>query len=73
MAAIHVILEPPKIKSATVSPPICREVMEPDAVILVFCPMTGSNSLLGKEGGQLDTSKLTQYCQTRYLCRKLET
>ena len=54
-------------KSVTVSivsPPICHEVMEPDAVILVFCPMTGSNSLLGKEGGQLDTSKLTQYCQT---------
>ena len=36
-----VILEPPKIKSATVStvsPSICHEVMGPDAVILVFWP-----------------------------------
>ena len=34
-----VILEPPKIKSdtaSTVSPSISREVMGPDAVILVF-------------------------------------
>ena len=34
-----VILEPPKIKSATVStvsPSICHEVMGPDALILVF-------------------------------------
>ena len=34
-----VTLEPPKIKSATVStvsPYICRKVMEPDAVIFVF-------------------------------------
>ena len=31
-----VILEPLKIKSATVSPSICHEVMGPDAVILVF-------------------------------------
>ena len=34
-----VILEPPKIKSATVStvsPPICHAVMGPDAMILVF-------------------------------------
>ena len=34
-----VILEPPKIKSATVStvfPSICHEVIEPDAMILVF-------------------------------------
>ena len=34
-----VILEPPKIKSVTVSivsPSICREIMEPDAMILVF-------------------------------------
>ena len=34
-----VILEPRKIKSATVStvsPPICYEVMGPDAMILVF-------------------------------------
>ena len=31
-----VILEPRKIKSATVSPSICHEVMEPDAMILVF-------------------------------------
>ena len=34
-----VILEPPKIKSATVStisPPICHEVVEPDTMILVF-------------------------------------
>ena len=31
-----VILEPQKIKSVTVSPSICQEVMRPDAVILVF-------------------------------------
>ena len=34
-----VILEPPKIKFVTVSivfPSICHEVMEPDAMILVF-------------------------------------
>ena len=31
-----VIWEPPKIKSATVSPSISHEVMGPDAVILVF-------------------------------------
>ena len=31
-----VILEPPKIKSATVSPSICYEVMGTDAMILVF-------------------------------------
>ena len=30
------ILEPRKIKSATVSPSICHEVMGPDAMILVF-------------------------------------
>ena len=30
------ILEPKKIKSATVSPSICHEVMGPDAMILVF-------------------------------------
>ena len=31
-----VILEPPKIKSLTVSPSTCHEVMGPDAMILVF-------------------------------------
>ena len=31
-----VILEPQKIKSATVSPTTCHEVMGPDAMILVF-------------------------------------
>ena len=31
-----VILEPPKIKSSTVSPSISHEVMRPDAMILVF-------------------------------------
>ena len=34
-----VILEPKKLKSLTVSivsPPICHEVMEPDAMISVF-------------------------------------
>ena len=30
-----VILEPPKIKSVTVSPSVCHEVMGPDAMILV--------------------------------------
>ena len=37
------ILEPPKIKSATVStvsPSICHEVMGPDAMILVFCMLS---------------------------------
>ena len=32
----RVILEPRKIKSATVSPSVCFEVMGPDAMILVF-------------------------------------
>ena len=31
-----VILEPRKIKSATVSPFICHEMMGPDAMIFVF-------------------------------------
>ena len=31
-----VILEPKKIKLSTFSPTICREVMGPDAMILVF-------------------------------------
>ena len=31
-----VILDPPKIKSATVSTSICHEVMGPDAMIFVF-------------------------------------
>ena len=31
-----VILEPPKIKSVTVSPSLCHEVMGPDSMILVF-------------------------------------
>ena len=31
-----VILEPKNIKSATVSPSICHEVMGPDAMIFVF-------------------------------------
>ena len=31
-----VILEPPQIKSATVSPSICHEVMGPDALILFY-------------------------------------
>ena len=31
-----VILEPPKIKSDTVSPSICHEVMGPDSMIFVF-------------------------------------
>ena len=31
-----VILEPPKIKSVTLSPSICQEVMGQDAMILVF-------------------------------------
>ena len=32
----EVILEPKKIKSVTVSPSICHEVMGPDVMILVF-------------------------------------
>ena len=38
MAAVTIYsdLEPRKIKSSTVSPSICHEVMGPDSVILVF-------------------------------------
>ena len=39
------ILEPPEIKSATVStvsPSICHEVMGPDAMIFVFIQITDS-------------------------------
>ena len=39
----RVILEPPEIKSVTVSivsPSICYEVMGPDAMILVFCMLS---------------------------------
>ena len=35
-SAVILILELKKIKSLTVSPSICHEVMGPDAVILVF-------------------------------------
>ena len=35
-----VILEPPKIKSVTVSPSICHEVMGPDVMILVFLTLS---------------------------------
>ena len=35
-----VILEPQKIKSVTVSPSICYEVMRPDAMISVFLMLT---------------------------------
>ena len=31
-----VIFEPPKMKSVTVAPSICHEMMGPDAIILVF-------------------------------------
>ena len=33
---MKVILEPQKIKSDTVSPSICHEVMGPDAMIFIF-------------------------------------
>ena len=36
LSMVMVILEPRKIKSATVSPSICHEVMGLDAMILVF-------------------------------------
>ena len=50
-----VILEPRKIKSATVSPSICHEVMGPDAMILVsrmlsFKPTFSLSSLLSSRG-----------------------
>ena len=50
-----VILEPRKIKSATVSPSICHEVMGPDAMILVswmlsFKPTFSLPSLLSSRG-----------------------
>ena len=41
-----VILEPPKIKSATVSPSICHEVIGPEAMILVFCMLSFSETQL---------------------------
>ena len=41
-----VILEPRKIKSASVTPSICYEVMGPDAVILVFWMLSFKNSIL---------------------------
>ena len=41
-----VILEPPKIKSATVSPSICHEVTGPEAMILVFCMLSFSETQL---------------------------
>ena len=49
-----VILEPKKMKSLTVSPSICYEVMGPDAMILVFwilsqlfhCPLSCSSEAL---------------------------
>ena len=39
-----VILEPKKIKSDTVSPSICNEVMGPDAMILVFWILNGGEN-----------------------------
>ena len=39
-----VILEPQKIKSDTVSPSICHEVMGPDAMILVFWMLSFASS-----------------------------
>ena len=51
-----VILEPTKIKSdtvSTVSPPICHEVMGPDAMILVFSMLSFKptfHSLLSSRG-----------------------
>ena len=50
-----VILEPRKIKPATVSPSVCHEVMGPDAVILVFWmlsfkPTFSLSSLLSLRG-----------------------
>ena len=52
-----VILEPPKIKSDTVStvfPSICHEVMGPDAMILVFWKFRE----LGTNGLQINVKKL---------------
>ena len=40
-----VILEPPKIKSSTVSPSICHEVMGLDAMILVFWMLSFKSTL----------------------------
>ena len=46
-----VIWEPPKIKSATVSPSICHEVMGLDAVILVFRMLSFKPSPCTSEAG----------------------
>ena len=49
-----VILEPPKIKSATVSTvsqSICQEVMGPDAIILVFQMLSFKNK---NKDGQME-------------------
>ena len=45
-----VILEPRKIKSATVSPSICHEVMGPDAMILVLSQLFHSPLSLASRG-----------------------
>ena len=41
-----VILEPQTIKSPTVSPSICHEVLEPDAMILVFWMLSTQTTAL---------------------------
>ena len=48
-----VILEPRKIKSATVSPSICHEVMGPDAMILVFWMLSFKPTFSLSLGGSL--------------------
>ena len=48
-----VILEPPKIKSDTVSPSICHEVMGLDAMIFVWeKPPIGEHHSCGRSGGR---------------------
>ena len=48
-AAIHGVA--PKIKSLTVSPSICHEVMGPDAMILVFCTGLSSKAAVVRTQG----------------------
>ena len=49
-----VILEPPKIKSATVSPFICYKVMGPDAMIFVFWMLSFKPTFSSKRWGSGD-------------------
>ena len=60
-----VILEPKKLKSGTVSPSICHEVMGPDAMILVFWML--SIKILKKQGTKREITIVTMNTHTKYI------